>query len=88
MLTSARNIDRILSASSPSNNGGMLSYKEHGMVLCEVHILRQKAQRVLPGEIYAEFLEELSDLIDIRTGVDRQIRAVDRIRWAYGKWLR
>ena len=65
----------------------MLSYKEHGMILCEVHVLRQKAQRMLPGEIYFEFLEEINDLVDIRTGVERQIRVVDRIRWAYGKWL-
>jgi len=82
----SRNIDRILSASTPSNNG-MLSYKEHGLLLCEVHVLRQRAQRVLPGEIHAEFLEEINDLVDIRTGVDRQLRVVDRIRWAYGKWL-
>ncbi|KAL8790575.1 MAG: hypothetical protein Q9195_006319 [Heterodermia aff. obscurata] len=82
-----RNLDRILTGSTPSNNGGMLSYKEHGMILCEVHVLRQKAQRILPGEIYIEFLEEINDLVDIRTGVERQIRVVDRIRWAYGKWL-
>lgn len=66
----------------------MLSYKEHGMILCEVHILRQRAQHVLPGVIYAEFLEEVNDLVDIRTGVERQIRVVDRIRWAYSKWLK
>ena len=42
---------------------------------------------MLPGEIHAEFLEEINDLIDIRTGVDRQLRVVDRIRWAYGKWM-
>lgn len=87
MLTDSRNIDRILSASTPSNNGGMLSYKEHGIILCEIHVLRQKAQRILPEEIYAEILEEINDLVDIRTGVERQIRVVDRIRWAYGKWL-
>ena len=66
----------------------MLSYKEHGMILCEVHILRQRAQQVLPGVIYAEFLEEVNDLVDIRTGVERQIRVVDRIRWAYSNWLK
>lgn len=65
----------------------MLSYKEHGLLLCEVHVLRQRAQKALPGEIQAEFLEEINDLVDIRTGIDRQLRVVDRIRWAYGKWL-
>ncbi|KAL8671784.1 MAG: hypothetical protein Q9168_003731 [Polycauliona sp. 1 TL-2023] len=81
-----RNIDRILSASAPATNG-MLSYKDHGMLLCEIHVLRQSAGRVMPREIYAEFLEEINDLVDLRTGVERQIRVVDRIRWAYAKWI-
>lgn len=80
------NIDRILSASAPSSNG-MLSYKDHGMLLCEVHVLRQSAGGVMPGEIYAEFLEEINDLVELRTGVERQIRVVDRIRWAYARWM-
>ncbi len=65
----------------------MLSYKEHGLLLCEVHILRQRVQEVLPREINAEFLEEMNDLVDLRTGVERQVQVVDRIRWAYSKWL-
>ncbi|KAL8715003.1 MAG: hypothetical protein Q9220_000960 [cf. Caloplaca sp. 1 TL-2023] len=77
-----RNIDRILSASTHSNNG-TLSYKDHGMLLCEVHLLRQSSQRVMPADIYAEFLEEIDDLVDLRTGIERQIRVVDRLRWAY-----
>ena len=81
-----RNIDRILSISTPSESG-FLSYKEHGLLLCEVHVLRQEAQRVLPGEIYNELLEEVDDLVDLRTGVERQTRVVERIRWAYSKWL-
>lgn len=86
MVRTLRNIDRILIGSTPTDNG-WLSYKDHGMLLCEVHILRQKAQRILPGEIFNEFLEEVNDLVDLRTGVDRQIRVVGRIRWAYSKWL-
>ncbi|KAL8843064.1 MAG: hypothetical protein Q9176_002367 [Flavoplaca citrina] len=82
-----RNIDRILSASAPASNG-MLSYKDHGMLLCEVHVLRQSAGGVMPRDIYAEFLEETNDLVDLRTGVERQIRVVDRIRWAYSNWIR
>lgn len=57
------------------------------MLLCEVHTLRQKAQRVLPSEIYNEFLEEVKDLVDLRTGFERQTRVVERIRWAYATWL-
>ncbi|MCJ1405463.1 Nuclear control of ATPase protein 2 [Xylographa trunciseda] len=86
MIRVLRNIDRILTAATPSNNG-MLSYKEHGLLLCEVHVLRQNGQQVLPGEINREFLEEINDLVDFRTGVERQIRVVERIRWAYSKWL-
>ncbi|MCJ1470915.1 Nuclear control of ATPase protein 2 [Pseudocyphellaria aurata] len=87
VMESLRNIHRILSASTPSANG-MLSYKEHGLLLCQVHVLRQAAQQVLPGQINVEFLEELNDLMDLRAGVERQLRVVDRIRWAYSKWLR
>lgn len=86
MVRVLRNIDRILVGSTPSANG-MLSYKDHGMLLCEVHLLRQRAQRTLPGEINNELLEEINDLIDLRTGVERQGRVVERIRWAYSKWL-
>ena len=50
-------------------------------------MLRQTAQQVLPGQVNAEFLEELNDLTDLRTGIERQNRVVDRIRWAYSRWL-
>ena len=66
----------------------MLSYKDHGMLLCEVHVLRERAQRIIPREIYNEFLEDVNDLSDLRTGLERQIQAAERIRWAYVKWLR
>ena len=86
LLRLLRNVDRILTASTPANNG-MLSYKEHGMLLCEVHVLRQTAASVLPRGVYNEFLEELHELLDLRTGVDRQLRVVERIRWAYARYL-
>lgn len=81
------NIDRILIGSLPSNNG-MLPYKDHGMLLCEIHILRQSARRVMPGDIFAEFLSEINELVDLHTGIERQIRVIDRIRWAYHQWMR
>lgn len=86
MIRILRNVDRILIGSAPSENG-VLSYKDHGLLLCEVHMLREKAKQLFPGEIYNEFLEEVHDLIDLRTGVDRQMHIVERIRWAYSKWL-
>ena len=65
----------------------MLSYKEHGLLLCEVHVLRQRAVRVLPAEIHRDLLEDIQDLVDIRTGVERQTKVVARMRWAYAQWM-
>ncbi|KAL8932886.1 MAG: hypothetical protein Q9216_006629 [Gyalolechia sp. 2 TL-2023] len=87
MIRLLRNIDRVLNGSVPSNNG-MLSYKDHGMLLCEIHILRQSSHRVMPANVFAEFLEELNELTDLQTGVERQVRVVDRIRWAYSMWMK
>ena len=86
MVRTLRNIDRILIGSTPSESG-LLTYKDHGMLLCEVHILRQRARRLLPGEAYNDLLEDLNDLANLHTGVERQIHIVERIRWAYSKWL-
>lgn len=86
MIRLLRNVDRILAASNAAS-AGMLSYQDHGLLLCEVHILRQRARRVFPSEIYREFLEEVQDLVDIRTGVERQLKVVERMRWAYGRWM-
>jgi nuclear-control-of-ATPase protein 2 len=82
-----RNIDRTLNNSSPTNDG-MLSYKDHGLLLCEVQLLRERATAVLPGNVLREFVEDVNDLIDIRNGVKKQVRVVERIQWAYSKWLR
>ena len=82
-----RNVDRVLSTATPTAQG-MLSYKDHGLLLCEVHVLRQRAAAVLPGNVHREFLEDVGDLIDIRMGIERQLQVVNRLQWAYAKWLR
>lgn len=81
-----RNIDRILTIAAPTENG-ILSCKDYGLLLCEVHVLRSRAARLFPGEIEREFLEDVNELVDIRIGIDRQLKVVQRIRWAYAKWL-
>jgi nuclear-control-of-ATPase protein 2 len=81
-----RNIDHILTLSTPSPNG-MLSYKDHGLLLCELHVLRNCAKKLFPGEIKREFLEDVNELGNISIGIERQLKALERIRWAYGKWL-
>ncbi len=65
----------------------MLTYKEHGLILCEVHILRQCALQILPNQINREFLEDVDELVDMRTGIQRQSKVVERIRWTYERWL-
>ena len=80
-----RNIDRILSEATPTENN-VLSYKDHGLLLCEVHVLRSLAHKLMPREIEKDFLEDLDDLSNMK-GVHVQARALERVRWAYAKWL-
>lgn len=80
------NIDRILSKATPSQNN-LLSYKDHGLLLCEVHVLRQLAHS-MPGNYERAFLEDLDDLANIN-GIHVQAKALDRIRRAYySRWLK
>lgn len=82
-----RNIDRILSealASPPQNN--VLQYKDHGMLISEIHVLRRLARKIIPADIEKEFLEDLDDLANLK-GIGSQVRALERIRWAYSKYL-
>lgn len=81
-----RNIDRILSDASPTDSN-MLSYKDHGLLLCELHVLRSLATKLLPKSVQQEFLEDLDDLANIK-GIRFQAKALNRIRWAYARWLR
>jgi nuclear-control-of-ATPase protein 2 len=81
-----RNIDRILTEARPAESN-VLSYKDHGLLLCELHVLRSLARRLLPREIERDFLEDVEDLANIK-GINVQAKALHRIRWAYGRWLR
>ncbi|EXJ91248.1 hypothetical protein A1O1_04358 [Capronia coronata CBS 617.96] len=82
-----RNIDRTLT-NSELDEDGIISEENHGLLLCEAHLLRQRATAVLPKNIQREFLEDLDDLLDIKAGVHRQINVLRRLEWAYAKWLR
>lgn len=81
-----RNVDRILSEANPTDSN-VLSYKDHGLLLCEVHVLRGLAIKLLPREVEREFLEDLDDLANIK-GIQVQARALKRIRWAYARWIK
>lgn len=80
-----RNCDRILSEARPTE-GDILPYKDHGLLLCEVHVLRSLAKKMLPKAVGKDFLEDVDDLANLK-GVSVQAKALDRIRWAYGRWL-
>ncbi|KAI7920478.1 hypothetical protein M0657_006556 [Pyricularia oryzae] len=82
-----RNIDRIFSdaMSSPSQDN-LLPYKDYGLLVCEVHVLRKLVNGVLPADVEREFLEDLEDVVNVK-GITAQMRAFDRIRWAYRRWL-
>ena len=82
-----RNIDRILTLATPTQNS-VLSYKDHGLLLCEVHVLRTRSYRLFPGEIEREFLEDVSDLCNINRGIPAQLMVLQRIRWSYSKWMK
>lgn len=82
-----RNIDRILIQAVPTQNN-LLSYKDHGLLLCEVHVLRERAQRLFPGNVKREFVEDVADLSNINSGIQTQLRVLERIRWGYAKWLK
>ncbi|KAG9233677.1 ATP synthase regulation protein NCA2-domain-containing protein [Amylocarpus encephaloides] len=81
-----RNIDRILTLATPTQNN-ILSYKDHGLLLCEVHVLRQRASKMFPGDIEREFLEDVGDLCNINNGISQQLKTLERIKWGYSKWL-
>lgn len=88
MLTMHRNIDRILvEATRKTNEWGEISYEDQGLLLFEVHRLRQAASGILPRRIFHDFLEELNELTENRNGLERQLKVVERIRWAYQKWF-
>jgi nuclear-control-of-ATPase protein 2 len=82
-----RNIDRILTIATPTESN-ILSYKDHGLLLCEIHVLRQRAKKLFPGVIEREFLEDVADLSNINSGIAAQLKVLERIRWGYAKWLR
>jgi nuclear control of ATPase protein 2 len=86
MLLILRNVDRILTGATPTEYGE-ISYKDHGLLLCEAHLLRQAASGSLPRRIFHDFLVDIDELVDVRSGLERQRKVVERIRWAYSKWF-
>jgi nuclear-control-of-ATPase protein 2 len=86
MLRQLRNIDRILTNSHPTEFGE-LYYKDQGLLLCEAHVLRQAAGKLMPSRVFGEFCEDVEEVCDVRSGVERQRKGIERVRWAYGRYF-
>ncbi|KAK9485640.1 ATP synthase regulation protein NCA2-domain-containing protein [Lipomyces starkeyi] len=78
------NVERMLTVRS--DEGEWLSYRDEGLVLCEVHVLRNTAD-VIPRELRADWARDLGDLEDIKLGVHRQRDTVERIWRVYGRFF-
>ena len=50
-------------------------------------MLRQAAGKVMPAQIFRDFVEDVEELVDVRTGVKKQRKVVNRIRWAYKRYF-
>lgn len=86
MVSVLRNIDRLLANARPGENG-VLGYKDHGLLVCEVHVLREMARGVLSGEVEREFLADVAELGDVTRGVEGQMGVLGRLRWGYARYL-
>ncbi|KAF3910492.1 hypothetical protein ABW20_dc0110591 [Dactylellina cionopaga] len=89
MIRILRHVDRILSTSAAyraaegrGELSSTLTFKEHGLLLCEIHVLRELAGYALPrGVVMKEFLEDVEEMGSIRNGVRAQRGVVERVRW-------
>jgi len=87
MVRQLRNMDRILSNCSPTEFGELF-YRDQGLLLCEAHLMRCAAGGLMGnGRVFREFCEDLDEVCDVRVGVERQRRGVERVRWAYGRYF-
>jgi nuclear-control-of-ATPase protein 2 len=61
----------------------VISFKDSGRLICEAESLLQKVKPMLGAMQYREFREDIQDLLDVRSGVEKQLRVVERMRWTY-----
>ncbi|KAL6231761.1 hypothetical protein BDW75DRAFT_219266 [Aspergillus navahoensis] len=79
-----RKIHRILSTSSLTGEG-RLSYKDYGLLICNVEILLNRGRTMLKGEDFRSFQEDASDLVNENQAA-KQLQVVQRMAWTYSKW--
>lgn len=82
-----RRMDKILcSASSNPQSNNIISYRDHGLLVCEAHVLRKMVHGMLPGQIEKELIEDLDEFAKLRV-IPELAKVLERIRWAYAEWL-
>lgn len=82
-LTWNRTVHRTLTASRTDH--GILSYHDHGLLLCEAESLLQKGRLTMNRAEREEFQKDVRELVKVQQGVERQLQVVERIRWGYGR---
>ncbi|RPA79542.1 NCA2-domain-containing protein [Ascobolus immersus RN42] len=87
MLRSLRHIDRILTEADPVKYDGRLSFKDHGLLLCEVYLLQEYGKSVLPKDVRGDFTEDMESLVDYSKGIKAQRQVLKRVRWAFKRWV-
>lgn len=68
---------------SASISNGVISFKDSGRLICEAEGLLQKVRPMLGARQYREFREDIQDLLDVQSGVTKQLRVVEMMRWNY-----
>jgi nuclear control of ATPase protein 2 len=83
LVKTMRNIERILCLHDPQN-GDVLTFRDRGLLLCECYVGREFIG-IMPRGVRREFMEDLRDLENVRLGVERQLRTVERMWRVWGK---
>ncbi|RMJ21049.1 hypothetical protein PHISP_08080 [Aspergillus sp. HF37] len=81
-----RNVHRTLTASRTADE--VLSYQDHGVLLCDTETLLHKGRETLGRADRHEFQKDIRELVDVRQGVERQLQVVERMRWGYTRGQR
>ncbi|KAK9475970.1 ATP synthase regulation protein NCA2-domain-containing protein [Lipomyces japonicus] len=80
-------IDRLLTVNQIDNNStSTLSYVAQGRLLCEIHVLRHSTE-CIPLDMRKEWQRDLGDLENLKGGILRQAKTVERIWKVYGNFF-
>ncbi|GKZ40056.1 nuclear control of ATPase protein 2, partial [Aspergillus brasiliensis] len=72
MRHALRIVHRTLTSSAP-NPGGVLAFRDYGLLICNAEVLLSKARIMLKGADLRSFQEDINELVE-RDTVDRQLK--------------